>query len=150
MSASTPWVCVYLQLACARAQGVGLCGAGRTAGTRTGPPRVKRRPAAGSSPSRPRGQANALTRPTAPWAHGGFPVTAATSDPRMRNACHELSPQSGCRAVGAPGRQEHQAAQMRAPLCLLLLLAHAVDMLALHRRKKQGTDVAELWWGSLP
>ncbi|KAM7327129.1 hypothetical protein ACRRTK_013496 [Alexandromys fortis] len=119
----------------------------RTAGTRTGPPRVKRRPAAGSSPSRPRGQADALTRPTAPWAHGGFPVTAATSDPRMRNACHELSPHSGCRAVGAPGRQEHQAAQMRAPLCLLLLLAHAVDMLALHRRKKQeGTKAQWTTW----
>lgn len=114
------------------------------------PLRVKRRPAAGSSPPRPRGQADALTRPTAPWAHGGSPVTAAASDPRMRNACHKQSPHSGCRAVGAPGRQELRAAQMRAPLCLLLLLAHAVDMLALHRRKKQGTDVAELWWGSLP
>ncbi|MEJ1278899.1 hypothetical protein NN561_009823 [Cricetulus griseus] len=62
----------------------------------------------------------------------------------MRNACHESSPHSGCRAVGVPGRQEHQAAQMRAPLCLLLLVAHAVDMLSLHRRKKQGTDVAGL------
>lgn len=36
---------------------------------------------------------------------------------------------------------------MRAPLCLLLLLAHAVDMLALYRRKKQGTDVAGLVMG---
>ena len=27
---------------------------------------------------------------------------------------------------------------MRAPLCLLLLVAHAVDMLPLNRRKKQG------------
>lgn len=74
-------------------------------------------------------------------------MAAATSNPRMRNACHKPSPHSGCRAVGALGRQEHQAAQMRAPLCLLLLVAHAVDMLALHRRKKQGTDVAGLCWG---
>ncbi|XP_075419978.1 R-spondin-4 isoform X2 [Tenrec ecaudatus] len=33
--------------------------------------------------------------------------------------------------------RRNQAAQMRAPLCLLLLVAHAVDMLALNRRKKQ-------------
>ncbi|KAL6039397.1 hypothetical protein STEG23_012971 [Scotinomys teguina] len=62
----------------------------------------------------------------------------------MRNVCHESSLHSGCRAVGALGRQEHQAAQMRAPLCLLLLVAHAVDMLALHRRKKQVLPTAML------
>lgn len=31
-----------------------------------------------------------------------------------------------------------QAAQMRVPLCLLLLVAHVVDTLPLNRRKKQG------------
>ncbi|XP_002830190.3 R-spondin-4 isoform X2 [Pongo abelii] len=40
---------------------------------------------------------------------------------------------SGCLGSASPD----QAAQMRAPLCLLLLVAHAVDTLALNRRKKQ-------------
>ncbi|KAK2109739.1 hypothetical protein P7K49_009485 [Saguinus oedipus] len=50
-------------------------------------------------------------------------------------------------AVGPSGRQgsasRDQAAQMRAPLCLLLLVAHAVDMLALNRRKKQASPMPE-------
>lgn len=40
---------------------------------------------------------------------------------------------------GAPRARWDQAAQMRVPLCLLLLVAHAADMLPLNRRKKQGT-----------
>lgn len=109
---------------------------------RKGPPRVKRRPAADSSPPRPRGRADALTRPTAPWAHRRVP--GGRSDQRPADA--QRAPQAVPRteAAGPSGSQEHQAAQMRAPLCLLLLLAHAVDMLALYRRKKQGTDVAGL------
>uniref|UniRef100_G1U2S0 R-spondin Fu-CRD domain-containing protein n=1 Tax=Oryctolagus cuniculus TaxID=9986 RepID=G1U2S0_RABIT len=58
----------------------------------------------------------------------------------MRTALPEQLPRS-CRAVGSPvelqGSRPTQVAQMRAPLCWLLLVAHAVDMLAQTLRKKQ-------------
>lgn len=149
---STACAGVYLEPACARARraawgGVGRRGAGRTASTRTGPPRVKHRPASGSSPPGPRGRADALTRPTAPWAHRRVPGDCSDQRPATRGCSTRAR---SCRLTGAAGpsgSQEHQTAQMRAPLCLLLLLAHAVDMLALYRRKKQGTDVAGLVMG---
>lgn len=108
------------------------------------PPRVKRRPAAGSSPPRPRGRTDALTRPTAPWAHRRVPGGLSDRRPATRGCSTRATSCPRTEAAGPSGSQEHQAAQMRAPLCLLLLLAHAVDMLALYRRKKQGTDVAGL------
>lgn len=87
----------------------GCVGAGRTASTLTGPPRVKRRPAAGSSPPQPRGHAEALTRPTAPWAHGGVP--GGRSDQQSADAqrvpqavpAQRLPGRRGARAPGAPG-----------------------------------------------
>lgn len=56
------------------------------------------------APPRP-GRAAALTPsldPPRPGRTGGSLVAAATSDPRMLNACHKLSPHRGCRAVGEP------------------------------------------------
>lgn len=72
-------------------------GVGRRASTRTGPPRVKRRPAAGSSPPRPRGRADALTRPTAPWAHRRVP--GGRSDQRPADA--QRAPQAVPRTEAA-------------------------------------------------
>lgn len=101
------------------------------AGERTAP-RAGLLPAGAVSPLR--------RRPHSTWR----PAPAQTARPWRRI---EPAPRGCARAPGAaigppgepPRARADQAAQMRAPLCLLLLVAHAVDMLPLNRRKKQGT-----------
>lgn len=71
------------------------------------PARAPRGLSAAQPPAPPRpGRAAALTPsldPPRPGRTGGSLVAAATSDPRMLNACHKLSPHRGCRAVGESG-----------------------------------------------
>lgn len=101
--------------------GVGRRGAGRTASTRMGPPRVKRRPASGSSPPGPRGRADALTRPTAPWAHRRVP--GGRSDRRPADAqrvpqavaAQRLPSRRGARSTRLPRCGRHSACCCSSP-----------------------------------
>lgn len=97
------------------------------------PPRAPAPPRRGSVPAPP---TPSVDLAAGPWADGAS--LAAGPSPRPADAPARPEQPSGL--PGSPPRaRPDQAAQMRAPLCLLLLVAHAVDMLPLNRRKKQGT-----------
>lgn len=97
------------------------------------PPRAPAPPRRGSVRAPP---TPSLDLAAGPWADGAS--LAAAPNPRPVDAPARPEQPSGL--PGSPPRaRPDQAAQMRAPLCLLLLVAHAANMIPPNRRKKQGT-----------
>lgn len=114
----------------------------RGAGSCTAPPSAP--PRRGSVPVLP---TPSLDLEAGPWADGGSlavgPTPCPADAPRESREAPARAAPPGRRWAVKPGCQEprsrpDQAAQMRVPLCLLLLVCHAADMLPLNRRKKQG------------
>lgn len=116
----------------------GHLAAGRPLAPPTAPPRAGNAP----PPAPPRGAvplAAALAWRGSESPEQPAPAAAGVSLPGSRR----------WRRPGArsPRARPDQAAQMRAPLCLLLLVAHAADMLPLNRRRKQGSGAGAGWPG---